>query len=151
MGFSFLLCRGICWESLVELQHVKHLVMGSTIEDGAYIHRNAFSFPKARCIEYWSDNMQKSRRYELSPVHLKFVFIFDLINYTGAPGWHSWLSVLLWISARVVISGLWDWAPVGLHAQCGVCLRFSLLLPFSVHSLSLSQINNLKKIKKNCT
>jgi len=51
----------------------------------------------------------------------------------GVPGWLSRSGVRLWISAWVMISGLWDqvpcWAGVGLCAGHGTCLRLSLPLP----------------------
>ena len=73
-------------------------------------------------------------------VSLHWVLLCLLRNAAipGVPSWLSWLSVWLLISAQVIISGLWDWAP---HWA---------LLPLSPDlpcTLSVSQINNLKKIK----
>ena len=40
------------------------------------------------------------------------LFISILLRFSlGAPGWFSWLSSRLLISAQVMISGSWDWAP----------------------------------------
>ena len=44
----------------------------------------------------------------------------------GAPGWCSWLSIQLFVSAQVMISGWWEWVPVRLHTQGGVRLGFCL-------------------------
>ena len=44
-----------------------------------------------------------------------------------------------------MIPGIWDQARIGLHADSGACLRFSL----SVSPLPLSPALSLKKIKNN--
>lgn len=65
-------------------QHVKYLVIGSTVEEGQYIHESAFSFLKAMLIDSCSDTMQKSGRCQLSHVCLlKYVFMVVLKNYTS--------------------------------------------------------------------
>ena len=51
----------------------------------------------------------------------------------GAPGWLSQLSNRLLISAQVMVLGHEIEPCIGLSAECGTCLRFSLfsLCPFS--------------------
>ena len=80
--------------------------------------------------------------------------IFGCFNYEyatlrlmkrGVPGWLSWLSIWLLISAQVMIPLLWVWAPHGvLHWQHCTCLRFCFplsLCPSPAHALSLSKIS----------
>ena len=56
----------------------------------------------------------------------------------GAPGWLSHLSTWFLISAQVMISGLWDQAPLWALCWDGVCLSFilnlSLYHPYLPHS-----------------
>ena len=56
----------------------------------------------------------------------------------GAPGWLSWFSVQLLISAQVMISGAWDQAPCQAPHWAQGSFRFCLLLSFwlSPHSHS---------------
>ena len=77
----------------------------------------------------------------------------------GAPGWLSWLSVRLLISAQVRISWFMGWSPVSgsvltVQSPLGILsLPLSLLFPCvhgHVHTLSLS-INKKKKKRKKKT
>ena len=64
----------------------------------------------------------------------------------GAPGWPSRLSIWLFISAQVMISGSWDQALC--WAQWDVCSRFSPSPSASPHCvLSLSKNKYIKKQK----
>ena len=68
---------------------------------------------------------------------------------TGEPGWLSWLSIWLLISAQVMISGFWDQALC--CTQQGVSLKIRYSLPLSLSfsptpALSLSKVN--KSFKK---
>ena len=66
----------------------------------------------------------------------------------GAPGWFSWLSIQLLISAQVMIPGLWDQAPVLDSVQVWSLLKIlPLSLPPSL-CLSLSFCPSPPKMKK---
>ena len=66
------------------------------------------------------------------------------------PGWLSQLSVWLLVSAQVIISGLWDWAPhqaLWWGRSLLEILSLSLCSSMQVHALSNKLIKSLKKIK----
>jgi len=67
------------------------------------------------------------------------MFPFKYLSVFGVPGWLS--------RSGHDLMGLEIGPHVGLHAQRGVCLGFSpsVLAPTHALSLSLSEINNLKK------
>ena len=56
---------------------------------------------------------------------------YEILNlgHLGVPGQFSGLSVLLLVSAHIMISRLGDGAPRGLRTQQEIYLRFSLSLP----------------------
>ena len=56
--------------------------------------------------------------------------------HVGAPGWDSWLSVRLLVSAQVMVLGSQD------RARCSVQSLLEILSPSHLCSFSFSQINN---------
>ena len=77
--------------------------------------------------------------------------LLNLEPLVGAPGWLSQLGVLLLISARVMISGLWDRAPCW-----ALCWTWSLLMipslcssPPCMHAFSLSLFLSVSKKQTN--
>ena len=79
------------------------------------------------------------------PLSVKTLYVV-----TGAPGWLHRLAVRLLISAQVMVSGSWDWAPS--WALCWTLsllemLSFPLPLPpapcVHTHMLSFSKINKI--------